>query len=49
LARGLDDGHLVTWDAFNHTAYLEGSSCVDDAVDAYLLAGQVPEGDLACT
>lgn len=49
LAASLQDGHLVTWDAFNHTAYLEGSSCVNDAVDAYLLAGELPPEDLVCS
>ena len=48
LAQSLEDGHLVTWDAVNHTAYREGSTCVDDAVDAYLLAGKVPPSDLVC-
>jgi len=49
LARSLEDGHLITWDAFNHTAYREGSACVDEAVDAYLLAGELPDGDLSCS
>ena len=49
LAASLADGHLVTWDAFNHTAYGEGSSCVDRAVDAYLLAGELPPTDLVCS
>lgn len=49
LAGSLDDGHLLTWDAFNHTAYLEGSQCVDDAVDAYLLAGELPPRGLVCS
>lgn len=49
LARSLDDGHLVTWQAQNHTAYQEGSGCVDAAVDAYLLAGELPDGDLTCS
>jgi len=48
LARSLDNGHLITWNATNHTAYKEGSSCVDDAVDEYLLTGEVPQGDLSC-
>jgi len=49
LAQTLSDGHLVTWDAYNHTAYLEGSTCVDRAVDAYLLAGELPPADLVCS
>ncbi|MGA1145546.1 MAG: alpha/beta hydrolase [Candidatus Nanopelagicales bacterium] len=49
LAASLFDGHLVTWDAFNHTAYGEGSACIDRAVDAYLLAGELPPSDLVCS
>ncbi len=48
LARSLENGHLITWNATNHTAYNEGSSCVDGAVDGYLLTGEVPPGDLTC-
>ena len=48
LAESLANGHLVTWDAFNHTAYREGSTCVDGAVDAYLLAGELPAPGLIC-
>ncbi|MGA0209831.1 MAG: alpha/beta hydrolase [Candidatus Nanopelagicales bacterium] len=40
---------MVTWDAFNHTAYGEGSACIDRAVDAYLLAGELPPSDLVCS
>ena len=39
----------VTYDGVGHTAYLEGSACVDDAVDAYLLRGEVPEEGLECS
>lgn len=49
LADALANGHLLTWDAFNHTAYREGSACIDDAVDAYLLAGELPPADLVCS
>ena len=49
LAAELANGNLVTWDAFNHTAYREGSNCIDDAVDNYLLAGELPPSDLVCS
>ena len=49
LADELENGHLVTYDGVGHTAYLEGSGCVDDAVDAYLLRGEVPEEGLECS
>jgi hypothetical protein len=31
-----------------HTAYREGSACVDEAVDAFLLDGTTPDDDLRC-
>ncbi|NAZ85123.1 alpha/beta hydrolase [Kineococcus indalonis] len=48
LAGQLEPGHLLTHDGDGHTAYRMGSSCVDDAVDAYLLAGHLPEPDVRC-
>jgi pimeloyl-ACP methyl ester carboxylesterase len=48
LARELDDGHLITYDGDGHTAYRRGSQCVDQAVDDYLLGGQVPGEGLRC-
>jgi pimeloyl-ACP methyl ester carboxylesterase len=48
LAGQLDNVVLLTWDGYNHTAYLEGSDCVTDAVDAYLLAGAMPKAGLIC-
>lgn len=50
LADQLSSAVLVTYDGDGHTAYGQtGSGCVDDAVDAYLLQGVVPEDGLACT
>ncbi len=40
----LASGHLLTWEGRGHTAYLNGSGCVDAAVDAYLLEGTLPSG-----
>ena len=48
LAGQLESGHLLTHDGDGHTAYRMGSSCVDRAVDAYLLAGELPEADARC-
>ncbi len=48
LAETLDNAGLVTWEANNHTAYREGSGCVDEAVDGYLLTGELPPSDLIC-
>ncbi len=49
LADELDNARLVSYDGVGHTAYLEGSSCVDGAVDAYLLKGELPKKDLDCS
>jgi pimeloyl-ACP methyl ester carboxylesterase len=48
LADQLDNGHLITHDGDGHTAYMRGGSCVDGAVDAYLLKGTVPAAGLKC-
>jgi pimeloyl-ACP methyl ester carboxylesterase len=48
LSQQLDSGVLVSRDGDGHTGYTEGNTCVDDAVDAYLLAGTVPEDGLSC-
>ena len=50
LADQLTSGVLVTFDGDGHTAYgSTGAGCVDEAVDAYLIEGTVPEDGLACT
>ena len=49
LAKELDDGHLITYVGDGHTAYQRGSTCVDEAVDAYLLRATVPKAGLRCT
>ncbi|WP_022920938.1 alpha/beta hydrolase [Ornithinimicrobium pekingense] len=48
LAETLDSGVLISFDGDGHTAYGRSNDCVDDAVDAYLLEGAVPEGGLTC-
>ena len=48
LAEQLDSGHLLTYDGDGHTAYRLGSSCIDKAVDAYLLDGTVPADGARC-
>jgi hypothetical protein len=37
LAEQLDSGHLLTYDGQGHTAYGRGNSCIDEAVDDYLV------------
>ena len=48
LAAELQNGHLITYDGDGHTAYMRSNSCVDDAVDAYLVKGVVPPRGLKC-
>jgi pimeloyl-ACP methyl ester carboxylesterase len=48
LAADLENGHLITFNGDGHTAYTRSNSCVDDAVDAYLLRGTVPRPGLRC-
>lgn len=49
LADQLESGRLLTWEGNGHTAYGRGGSCVTDAVDTYLLTGQLPEEGLRCS
>lgn len=50
LADELTDAVLVTWDGWDHTAYSKaGSACVAQAVEGYLVDGDVPEDGLTCT
>jgi pimeloyl-ACP methyl ester carboxylesterase len=49
LAGQLASASLLTYDGDGHTAYRRGSSCIDDAVDAYLLQGTRPASGLRCT
>ncbi|MHB1614543.1 MAG: alpha/beta hydrolase [Actinomycetes bacterium] len=48
LAAQLDSGRLLTYVGNGHTAYRRGSSCVDAAVDTYLLAGTLPAVGTTC-
>ena len=48
LAQQLSSGFLVSYEGEGHTIYAQGVPCIDDAVDAYLLAGTVPSADPSC-
>ena len=48
LADQLASGVLITREGEGHTGYNKGNACVDDAVEAYLLEGTVPQGDVIC-
>ncbi len=48
LAEQLSSGVLVTRVGEGHTGYNKGNSCVDQAVETYLLDGTPPEDGLRC-
>jgi pimeloyl-ACP methyl ester carboxylesterase len=48
LASQLDSGILVKRDGDGHTGYRSGNSCVDTTVEAYLVSGRVPPGQVDC-
>jgi pimeloyl-ACP methyl ester carboxylesterase len=49
LASGLASGVLLGWNGDGHTAYGEGSTCVDGIVNAYFTALAVPRGGTVCS
>lgn len=48
LAAELESGLLLTYEGDGHTAYRTGDSCVDAAVDEYLIEGRPPEDSTVC-
>lgn len=48
LAAQLEEGVLITRVGEGHTGYNKGNSCVDDAVEAFLIDDVVPEDGLRC-
>ena len=48
LSTQIANSSLLVWDAYNHTAYQQGSSCIDEAVDNYLLRGNMPTANEVC-
>lgn len=48
LAGELPKGHLITNTGEGHTAYNKSNSCVNNAVDDFLLSGKVPATDPRC-
>jgi pimeloyl-ACP methyl ester carboxylesterase len=48
LATALTTGVLLTWNGQGHTAYLQGSACINNAVDAYLVKGTLPAAGTVC-
>jgi pimeloyl-ACP methyl ester carboxylesterase len=48
LAEQLDSGVLLTRDGDGHTGYNKGNDCIDEAVEGYLLDGDVPADGTKC-
>ncbi|MFF2613680.1 alpha/beta hydrolase [Kitasatospora sp. NPDC058046] len=48
LADQLESGRLLTFDGDGHTAYGRHSTCVDGAVNRFLLTGEAPEQGKRC-
>lgn len=48
LSQQLATATLLTWVGDGHTAYGNGSRCVDSAIDAYLLTGTPPPAGTVC-
>ena len=48
LAKDLASGILLTSDHDGHGTYYAGNSCVDSAVDGYLLRGTAPADGTTC-
>ena len=48
LSEQLESGVLVTYRGEGHTIYAQGSGCIDDLVDAYLVGLAVPAEGSVC-
>lgn len=48
LAKELPGAILVSRATFGHGAYASGDPCVNNAVDKFLISGELPAKDLAC-
>jgi pimeloyl-ACP methyl ester carboxylesterase len=48
LAADLSSGVLLGWNGDGHTAYGEGSACVDTIVNSYLISLKVPRSGTVC-
>ena len=48
LAEQLSSGVLITREGEGHTGYNKGNTCVDSAVEDYLVDGTVPQNGLSC-
>jgi hypothetical protein len=48
LAEELDSGVLLSRNGEGHTGYNSGNSCIDDAINNYLITGDPPADGTSC-
>jgi len=48
LTKTMGNAELLSWDGEGHTSYLQGSSCVDNYVNAYLIHNTLPPASTTC-
>jgi len=48
LAKAMGNAQVLSWDGEGHTSYLQGSSCVDNYVEAYLIHRALPPAHKQC-
>ena len=49
LASQLSNGVLLSWEGGDgHTAYNNASTCINETIDAFLIAGVVPQDETVC-
>ena len=48
LHKQMKNSRLLEWVGDGHTAYRQGSSCVDAIVDSFYLRGKLPSRDQVC-
>jgi len=49
LSQQLESAVLLTYEGEGHTAYARSIPCIDEAIEAYLVDGKVPEDGKRCT
>jgi pimeloyl-ACP methyl ester carboxylesterase len=48
LTKTMGNAELLSWNGEGHTSYLQGSKCIDDYVNAYLVDQKLPPTDTTC-
>ena len=48
LQQRIAGSHVLTFDSTEHGAYGRAITCIDDAVDRYLLRGRLPRAGTRC-